>query len=94
MLLEDGVDQVVDLRDGETPVLRSELEVDLGVQIVAHLDLLHDVADEGQGELRAVALRDGEEFVLRLHASNYSYFVRASTPSMVFFLIVVSRCGY
>ena len=28
------------------------------------------------------------------HAFDYSYFVRASTPSMVFFWIVVSRCGY
>ena len=31
---------------------------------------------------------------LRGHASNYSYSPRASTPSMVFFWIVVSRCGY
>lgn len=92
MLLADGVDEVVDLRDGEAPVLRSELKVGLRVAVGPALDLLHDVADEGQGELGAVALSSGEEFVLGLHASNYSYSLRASTLSVVFFWIDVSAC--
>ena len=85
MLLEDGVDEVVDLRDGETPILRSELKVDLRVQIVTALDLLHDVADEGQGELGAVALRDGEELSLGLHAFYYTHSQGSATTTWRFF---------
>jgi len=92
ILLENGVDETVDLADGETPVLRSELEVDLGVQIVLSFDLLHDVADEGQSELGAVALRDGEEFFLGLHAFHYTHLSAASTPYLMFFSIDVSAC--
>jgi len=85
MLLEDGVDETVDLGDGEAPVLRSELEVDLGVQIVATFDLLHDVADLGDVQTRAVALDGGEEFGLGLHVFNYSYSLKASTLPRSFF---------
>ena len=85
MLLEDGVNETVNLADGETPILRSELKVDLGVQIVPALDLLHDVADEGQSELGAVALRDGEEFVLGLHASYSTHSQGSASTSSRFF---------
>ena len=86
MLLENGVDETVDLADGETPALRSELEVDLGVQIVPSFDLLDDVADLGDVQARAVALDGGEEFGLGLHALILATAPKIASMCSLFFL--------
>jgi hypothetical protein len=85
MLLTDGVDQVVDFGESETPVLGGLLHVEARVDIPLQLQLAHDIAHTGDIQLREVALDGGEEFSLALHASYYTHFQGSATTDPMFF---------
>ncbi len=79
----DGVNEVIDFGGSETPV--EVLHVDAEVGFALEFHLAHDVPHTGDIHLRVDALDDGEEFLLTLHAINYTYSGEPSTSYPIFF---------